>query len=549
MSAPKIREKNVIERRKEIADNSGANCNISEQAHYGASISTAAPGTNGDSNRPVDFVLERVLNPAHMNRAISSVTSITDAYLEGFLAASQARNQQDLHHNYVTAQHQTAQHQTAQHQTAQHQTAQHQTAQHQTAQHQTAQHQTAPYGSVQHQTAQHQTLAHDEMLGDGKCLHLLLENKTLESKPSRPSQPVVPVVKNSSRHVGLPRTSSISSLPSPSLSSVASSQTSVSSPSPRGGSSNPFPRKLMEMLRQEENDVVCWLPSGDAFVVVKPDVFVSDVLPKYFRHHKLTSFQRQLNLYGFRRVTKGPNAGAYRHEWFQRDRPELCMKMKRSKQKSGASPRITGRGRSNSVASIASVDTPELHPSSMTLEPSAVPLQGRHGQHLMITGKHQRINEKYSMANPIPGLAPHQQAPETGFSILCGGMPNMSRSVPFQPNISLEQRRKIRQDFIERDRHAIALAEAGMLAESREANSKKLQMDRHNSNPLIQTMQPSAEAQWFSSDLGDTALENMEMDFAKMFDPQNEAFLMRTEGSGWPSASRSSTDNRGQMKV
>lgn len=301
----------------------------------------------------------------------------------------------------------------------------------------------------------------------------------------------------------------------------------------------------MEMLRQEESDVVCWLPSGDAFVVVKPEVFVADVLPKYFRHHKLTSFQRQLNLYGFRRVTKGPNAGAYRHEWFQRDRPELCMKMKRSKQKSGASPRITGRGRSNSVASIASGDmTPELHPShpsTMTLEPSVVALPGRPGQHLMVSGNQQSINEEYSMANPMPGLVPQQQAPETGFSILCGGMPNAARSAPFQPKITVEQRRNIRQDFIDRDRHAIALAQAGMLAESRAASANKY------SNPL-QAVQPT-EVQWFSSNLGDGALDNMEMDFAKMFDPQTEAFAMRTEGSGWPSASRSSTDNRGQMKV
>jgi len=58
--------------------------------------------------------------------------------------------------------------------------------------------------------------------------------------------------------------------------------------STKRGHSNPFPRKLMGMLQKEEANVVSWLPRGDAFVVRDNDKFVSDILPSYFRHTKVS---------------------------------------------------------------------------------------------------------------------------------------------------------------------------------------------------------------------------------------------------------------------
>lgn len=50
---------------------------------------------------------------------------------------------------------------------------------------------------------------------------------------------------------------------------------------------------------------------------------------------KITSFQRQLNLYGFRRISKGPDQGAYFHSKFQRNRKDLLADIKRLAGKAG----------------------------------------------------------------------------------------------------------------------------------------------------------------------------------------------------------------------
>lgn len=105
----------------------------------------------------------------------------------------------------------------------------------------------------------------------------------------------------------------------------------------RGGVSIAFPIKLHAVLDQVEADglahVISWQGHGRCFVIHKPKEFVDHVMPKYFRQTKLTSFQRQLNLYGFSRLTRGADAGGYYHERFLRGKPHLCKRMIRTKVK------------------------------------------------------------------------------------------------------------------------------------------------------------------------------------------------------------------------
>ncbi len=66
-----------------------------------------------------------------------------------------------------------------------------------------------------------------------------------------------------------------------------------------------FPSKLYEMLESVESlgfsHIVCWLSDGESFQVVDPTQFMDLVVPKFFKATKYRSFQRQLNLWGFKR--------------------------------------------------------------------------------------------------------------------------------------------------------------------------------------------------------------------------------------------------------
>lgn len=113
---------------------------------------------------------------------------------------------------------------------------------------------------------------------------------------------------------------------------------------PRGGVTTPFPLKLHQLLEdQRYPDIISWQPHGRCFILRKPQEFLTKVMTRYFKQTKLTSFQRQLNLYAFRRISSGPDKGAYYHELFLRGKNALCshmirMRVKGTKIKSASCP-------------------------------------------------------------------------------------------------------------------------------------------------------------------------------------------------------------------
>lgn len=120
-------------------------------------------------------------------------------------------------------------------------------------------------------------------------------------------------------------------LPSPSMLAARAAASGANRPGP--GAIEPFPEKLHRMLTEVEISgkahIISFVDEGRAFAIHKPNQFFKEIVPLYFRQSRLSSFKRQLNLYGFELISNGPSRGAYFHELFQRDKPTLCRRMRR----------------------------------------------------------------------------------------------------------------------------------------------------------------------------------------------------------------------------
>jgi hypothetical protein len=76
-----------------------------------------------------------------------------------------------------------------------------------------------------------------------------------------------------------------------------------------------LPIKLDALLRDPElSQIIAWLPHGRAWRILKPKLFVKEVLTKYFDYCNYNSFVRLINAWGFRRLSSGPDRHAYFHE-------------------------------------------------------------------------------------------------------------------------------------------------------------------------------------------------------------------------------------------
>lgn len=76
---------------------------------------------------------------------------------------------------------------------------------------------------------------------------------------------------------------------------------------------------------------IAWLEDGKSFVINDPDAFTRQVVPKFFKQTKFTSFTRKLYRWGFRQVNRGIGPDdpiIFGNEFFQRNNAELMARMR-----------------------------------------------------------------------------------------------------------------------------------------------------------------------------------------------------------------------------
>ena len=173
-----------------------------------------------------------------------------------------------------------------------------------------------------------------------------------------------------------------------------------------------FLLKTYSILQSAHEDIVCWSSRGDSFIIKDPHRFGTIIIPEYFKHNKFTSFVRQLNFYGFRKVKGtldyvGRNehyAWEFKNRFFLRGRPDLLIEIKRE---AAQKEEIAKKSRSSGINSEESKDIEELQNRVVALSSQLKELNNSVKEIKKIVAQH----ELGVKLNPSRGTTPSIQIP------------------------------------------------------------------------------------------------------------------------------------------
>jgi hypothetical protein len=160
------------------------------------------------------------------------------------------------------------------------------------------------------------------------------------------------------------------------------------------------PEDLRNMLEDAETEgnhaIVSWLPHARAFKVHNKPIFIERIMSRYFKATKFTYFSDTLRIWGFARLKKGRDKGAYFHRYFVRGNPSLSRHLSRQQMKQAMASWPPSEGETDLYNPVAAARLLLVEPSTTTQqqEPhnSTIPIPMLDEKPLEIGGEKRKRN-------------------------------------------------------------------------------------------------------------------------------------------------------------